>query len=75
MNLSNVKIKFDQEKVKLSYITACSYDVHCIKPGNVNCLSGHHDTSIDDFIKSYNITSDIISMPDISLGARVYDCV
>ena len=75
MNLSNVKIKFSQKKVKLSYITACSYDVQCIKPGNVNYLSSHHDTSIDDFIKSYNITSDIISMPDMSLGARVYECV
>ena len=75
MNLSNVKIKFNQKKVKESYITACSYDVQCIKPGNVSYLSGHNDTSIDDFIKSYKTTSDIISMPDMALGERVYKCV
>ena len=39
MNLSNVKIKFDQQRIKTSYITACSHDVQCIKPGNVNHLS------------------------------------
>ena len=49
--------------------------MQCIKPGNVNYLSGHNDASVDDFVESYKITSNIISMPDMTLGMRIYECV
>ena len=75
MKISETKIKFNQKKIESSYITSCSYDVQCIKPGNVNHFSGHHDTAIDDFVKSYEVTSNIISLPDLSLGNRIYKCV
>ena len=41
--------------------------MQCIKPGNVNYLSGHHDTAIDDFVKSYEVTSNMITLPNLSL--------
>ena len=75
MKLSEIKINFNQKKIESSYITSCSYDVQCIKPGNVNYFSGHHDTAIDDFVKSYEVTSNIISLPNLSLGNRIYKCV
>ena len=75
MKISETKIKFDQKKVESSYITSCSYDVQCIKPGNVNYFSGHHDTAIDDFVKSYEVTSNMITLPNLSLGQRIYKCV
>ena len=75
MKISESKIKFDENKVKSSYIASCTYDVQCIKPGNVNYLSGHRDTVNDDFIKSFEVTSDIISLPNLSLGQRIYKCV
>ena len=66
MKISETKIKFDQKKVESSYITSCSYDVQCIKPGNVNYFSGHPDTAIDDFVKSYEATSKMITSPNLS---------
>ena len=75
MKISETKINFNQKKIESSYITSCSYDVQCIKPGNVNYFSGHHDTAIDDFVKSYEVTSNIISLPNLSLGNRIYKCV
>ena len=48
--------------------------MQCIKPGNVNYLSGHHDTAID-FVKSYEVTSNMITLPNLSLGQRIYNCV
>ena len=75
MKISETKIKFNQKKIESSYITSCSYDVLCIKPGNVNYFSGHHDTTIDDFVKSYEVTSNIISLSNLSLGNRIHKCV
>ncbi len=75
MKISETKIKFDQKNVESSYIISCSYDVKCIKPGNVNYLSGHPDTDIDDFVKSYEVTSNLITLPNLSLGQRIYKCV
>ena len=49
--------------------------MQCIKPGNVNYFSGHPDTAIDDFVKSYEVTSSIITLPNLSLGQRIYKCV
>ena len=60
MKISETKIKYDQKKVESSYITSCSYDVQCIKPGNVNYLSGHHDTAIDDFVKKNQLNVEIL---------------
>ena len=50
-------------------------DIECIKPGNVNLVSGHDDTNAKDFISSYKATSKIITLPDISLGERIESCI
>jgi triphosphoribosyl-dephospho-CoA synthase len=75
MDLSKYKIKFVQERIQESYINACQLDIECIKPGNVNQSSGHHDTSCDDFIKSYMATSEIISSNDSLLGEKIENSI
>ena len=75
MNLSHEKIEYNRERVESAYINSCELDLNCIKPGNVNYLSGHHDTNVNDFVTSYRITSKIIASTNLSLGARVVSCV
>ena len=75
MNISKYKIKFLGDKVIKSYITACNLDITCIKPGNVNIYKSHTDTTSDDFVNSYTVTSKIIASPNISLGERIENSV
>ena len=75
MNLSKKEVIFDSDKIESSYIKACMLDIECIKPGNVNLVSGHDDTNAKDFISSYKATSKIITLPDISLGERIESCI
>ena len=75
MDLSNYKINFVQANVEQSYVNSCKLDIQCIKPGNVNNVSGHHDTSCEDFIKSYESTAHIISSFELSLGEKIENSV
>jgi len=75
MDLSKYKINFVQDKIDESYINSCKLDIECIKPGNVNRVSGHHDTSCMDFIKSYESTSRIISSSELSLGEKIENSI
>ena len=75
MNLSKKEVVFNSDKIEASYIKACTLDIECIKPGNVNLVSGHDDTNAKDFISSYKATSKIIALPDLSLGERIENCI
>ena len=75
MNISNFKINYQVNKLESSYLNACRLDVESIKPGNVNTLSGHHDTACDDFITSYKVTSKIITSPNLDLGDKILNCI
>ena len=75
MDLSKHKINFFKDKIGESYINSCKLDIECIKPGNVNRVSGHHDTSCMDFIKSYESTSRIISSSELSLGEKIENSI
>ena len=69
--ISEYKIKFQADKVEKSYLRACDLDINCIKPGNVSIYTSHDDTTANDFISSYNLTSRIIATKKISLGERI----
>ena len=70
MNLSHEKIEYNRERVESAYINSCELDLNCIKPGNVNYLSGHHDTNVNDFVTSYRITSKIITSTNLLIFFR-----
>ncbi len=75
MNISEYKIKFIEHKIENSYLHACNLDINCIKPGNVNIHTGHIDTTSEDFITSYKVTSKIIASPKMSLGERIENSI
>jgi len=75
MDISQYKIKFLEDRIEKSYINACNLDINCIKPGNVSIYESHDDTTAQDFIESYEVTSKIICTPNITLGERIENCV
>ncbi len=76
MNLSSYKFaSTGRDKVKRSYLLACRYDIESIKPGNVNLLSGHHDSNFNDFVSSYDVTCEFISSNNYTLGDRIFNCI
>ena len=60
-----------QDAVMSSFIT----EVNSLKPGNVGRFSEGHGMTVDDFIKSAEITSPILCDPTLSVGERVLEGV
>ena len=54
-----------------SFIT----EVNSLKPGNVSCYSEGHGMTVDDFVKSAELTSPILCDPASSVGQRVLESV
>jgi len=60
-----------QDAVMSSFIT----EVNSLKPGNVSPFSEGHGMTVDDFIKSAELTSPILCDPALSVGERVLEGV
>jgi triphosphoribosyl-dephospho-CoA synthase len=60
-----------QDAVMSSFIT----EVNSLKPGNVSPYSEGHGMTVDDFIKSAELTSPILCDPALSVGERVLEGV
>ena len=60
-----------QDAVMSSFIT----EVTSLKPGNVSRFSEGHGMTVDDFIKSAELTSPILCDPTLSVGERVLEGV
>jgi len=54
-----------------SFIT----EVNALKPGNVSPYSKGHDMTVDDFIRSAELTMPILCDPALSVGERVLESV
>lgn len=54
-----------------AYQAACMAELQALKPGNVHAFADGHGMTIDDFIKSAQVTADILARPDLSLGERI----
>ncbi len=67
--------KFTPEQLSKAYKTACMAELQAIKPGNVHVFADGHGMTIDDFIKSADVTADIIARADLSLGERIFYAV
>lgn len=64
--------KFTAEQLVKAYKTACMTELQAIKPGNVHAFADGHGMTIQDFIKSADVTADIIANSDLSLGERIF---
>lgn len=64
--------KFTSVQLAKAYKMACMAELQALKPGNVHAFADGHGMTIDDFIKSADVTADIITRPDLSLGERIF---
>lgn len=64
--------KFTPAQLAKAYKAACMAELQALKPGNVHAFADGHGMTIDDFIKSADVTADIIARPDLSLGERIF---
>ncbi len=64
--------KFTSAQLAQAYKTACMAELQALKPGNVHAFADGHGMTIEDFIKSADVTADIITRPDLTLGERIF---
>jgi triphosphoribosyl-dephospho-CoA synthase len=64
--------KFTSAQLAKAYKTACMAELQALKPGNVHAFADGHGMTVHDFIKSAEVTADIITRPDLSLGERIF---
>jgi triphosphoribosyl-dephospho-CoA synthase len=64
--------KFTSAQLAKAYKTACMAELQALKPGNVHAFADGHGMTIYDFIQSADVTADIITRPDLSLGERIF---
>ncbi|MFT5425875.1 MAG: triphosphoribosyl-dephospho-CoA synthase [Gammaproteobacteria bacterium] len=69
--LSQSQVSNFQDAVMSSFIT----EVNALKPGNVSRFSEGHGMTVDDFIKSAQLTCPILCDPTLSVGERVLEGV
>ena len=57
------------------YYDACMAEIQALKPGNVHIFADGHGMTVQDFIKSAEVTAPIICAPNLSLGERILQSV
>lgn len=67
--------KFSPEQLAQAYKNACMAELQALKPGNVHAFADGHGMTIDDFIKSADVSAGIVARPDLSLGERIFYAV
>lgn len=67
--------QYTPELLSQTYKSACMDELQALKPGNVHIFADGHGMTIHDFIKSADVTADIITNPNLSLGERVFYAV
>lgn len=63
--------KLSHQSLAKVYKNACMTELQALKPGNVHVFADGHGMVIEDFIKSAEVTSEIITSPDLRVGERV----
>ncbi len=54
---------------------ACMAELEALKPGNVHIFADGHGMTVQDFIKSADAVSEVIALPNLSLGERILHSV
>lgn len=67
--------KISPEQLAKAYKTACMAELQALKPGNVHVFRDGHGMTIHDFIKSADVTAELLAQPDLSLGERIFYAV
>jgi triphosphoribosyl-dephospho-CoA synthase len=64
--------KFTPAQLAKAYKAACMAELQALKPGNVHAFADGHGMTIHDFIESAEVTAEIITRADLTLGERVF---
>ncbi|OAM52882.1 triphosphoribosyl-dephospho-CoA synthase [Methylovorus sp. MM2] len=58
-----------------AYKNACLAELSALKPGNVHIFADGHGMVVQDFVKSAEASSIAISIPELSVGARIKSAI
>ena len=61
-----------EKKIVSAYLEACLTEIEALKPGNVHVFADGHGMVVQDFIKSAEVSSQLIAKSPLSLGERIY---
>ena len=60
-----------QQTISKAYYNACMAELHALKPGNVHIFADGHGMTVQDFMVSAEVTCDVMSQPNLTLGERI----
>jgi triphosphoribosyl-dephospho-CoA synthase len=63
------------DNLSRAYKNACLAEVEALKPGNVHVFADGHGMTIHDFMKSADVTADIIAQLNLTVGERIFQSV
>jgi len=58
-----------------AFKAACMAELEALKPGNVHIFADGHGMTVQDFILSAEASSEVIALPNLSLGQRILQSV
>ena len=61
-----------ETQLSSTYRWACMAELQALKPGNVHMFADGHGMTVDDFIKSADVTAPLIAQSNLSVGKRIY---
>lgn len=63
---------FTPAQLSQAYKAACMAELQALKPGNVHAFADGHGMTIHDFIQSADVTAELITRADLTLGERIF---
>jgi triphosphoribosyl-dephospho-CoA synthase len=58
-----------------AFKSACLAELEAIKPGNVHIFADGHGMVVQDFVHSAEAASEVIALPDFTVGERIFSAV
>lgn len=63
------------QQLARAYREACLLELQALKPGNVHAFADGHGMTVQDFIRSAEVSSEVIAQSGLSLGQRILQSV
>lgn len=63
------------QQISQYYQSACLDELQALKPGNVHIFADGHRMVVQDFIKSAEVSAQVIAKENLSVGVRIFDAV
>ncbi len=65
----------NSQQLANAFKAACMAELEALKPGNVHIFADGHNMTVQDFMASADAVSEVIALPDLSLGQRILHSV